>query len=207
MDYKTFFTRSLSVGASALLLLSAVAVSGQEASATGRVGRSDLPGSKGNGQTRARISRKTKRLPPRDRGRTANAVLARRIEKEAFLLINRQRKAAGVRLLKWNPRIASLAREHSNEMALHRYFSHTGLDGRLVDKRAIDKGLDRWRAIGENIAYMRGYDDPAAFAVERWMLSPTHRDNLLDRRWKESAIGLAISNDGTYYFTQVFMVD
>ena len=113
----------------------------------------------------------------------------------------------GLRQLSWNSKVADVARVHSGEMALYDYFSHKGLDGYLVDNRATDHGLDKWSAIGENIAYLRGYDDPAEYAVERWMLSPSHKDNLLDSRWRETGIGLAVASDGTYFITQVFMVN
>jgi uncharacterized protein YkwD len=53
---------------------------------------------------------------------------------------------------------------------------------------------------------MRGFDDPAGLAVEKWMESAAHRKNLLTPNWKESAVGVAITEDGTYYFTQVFLV-
>ena len=66
--------------------------------------------------------------------------------------------------------------------------------------------LKKWRGIGENIAYNRGYDKPAGFAVERWMKSTSHRKNALNKRWEESGIGVAIGDDGiTVYFTQIFL--
>jgi uncharacterized protein YkwD len=38
------------------------------------------------------------------------------------------------------------------------------------------------------------------------MRSQGHRENLLDTRWKESGIGIAVASDGSYYFTQVFLL-
>ncbi|MGI8494448.1 MAG: CAP domain-containing protein [Pyrinomonadaceae bacterium] len=38
------------------------------------------------------------------------------------------------------------------------------------------------------------------------MLSPSHKENILDKRWKETGIGIAIASDGTYFFTQVFIL-
>ena len=94
---------------------------------------------------------------------------------------------------------------HSNNMANYKFFSHRGLDGRMVNDRADSVGLNKWRGIGENIAFERGYDHPASFAVEKWMESPSHRQNLLGQSWKESAVGIAVAPDGSYYFTQVFL--
>ena len=76
----------------------------------------------------------------------------------------------------------------------------------MVNDRADSLGFSKWRSIGENIAYNRGYDKPAEFACERWMQSESHRENILDRRWKEAAIGVSITEEGTFYFTQVFVL-
>lgn len=128
------------------------------------------------------------------------------LEKKAFNLINQERTAKGKPRLLWSARIAKLAREHSENMARHSFFSHTGLNGRRIDRRANDFGLTGWRSIGENIAYNKGFSNPSEFAVKRWMISDGHRVNLLNSRWKESGIGVAVTEDGVYFFTQIFMV-
>jgi uncharacterized protein YkwD len=51
-----------------------------------------------------------------------------------------------------------------------------------------------------------GFSDPIQHVVEGWMNSPGHRKNILEPRWKESGIGIFINSNGTYYFTQVFVV-
>ena len=132
------------------------------------------------------------------------AVLA--VEREAFDLINKKRADAGLEPLIWNGQLALLAREHSDDMAQSRYFSHKGTDGSMVDTRADKLGIMNWSAIGENIAFNRGYSDAASFAVTCWMESPGHRQNILDKRWNQTGIGAAILPDGTYYFTQVFLL-
>jgi len=128
------------------------------------------------------------------------------LERQAFQLINEKRREQGLKLLEWNESIAKIARLHSENMANYKFFSHTGLDGSIVSDRADKSGLGKWRAIGENIAYNRGYQQPIEFSVERWMQSPSHKRNLLDEQWRESAVGIAVTPDGTYYFTQVFLL-
>jgi uncharacterized protein YkwD len=91
-------------------------------------------------------------------------------------------------------------------MAEFSFFSHRGLDNKLVSDRADAQKVVKWRAIGENIAFNRGYKDPVQKAVELWLDSPTHRRNLMDETWRESAVGVAVAPDGSYYFTQVFLV-
>ncbi len=127
------------------------------------------------------------------------------LERRAFELINRQRATNGLESLTWSDDAARIARLHSENMANYNFFSHAGLDGSMVNDRADSFGVRKWRAIGENIAYNQGFENPVEFAVERWMQSPKHRDNLLNSRWKESGIGIAVTADGTYYFTEVFL--
>jgi uncharacterized protein YkwD len=126
------------------------------------------------------------------------------LEQKAFQLLNQKRVEIGLTQLVWSESMAKVARLHSSNMAAFKFFSHKGLDGLQVDGRAESLGFRKWQGIGENIAYNRGFANPVEFAVERWMLSDSHRENLLDKRWKESAVGIAIAKDGTYYFTEVF---
>lgn len=126
------------------------------------------------------------------------------LEKEAFNQLNTKRLAANLPALRWSDDLARLARYHSENMANKKFFSHKGLDGLMVDGRADELGVKGWLAIGENIAFMRGYADPVNVAVTQWMGSSAHRRNLLSEQWVESAVGLAVAPDGSYYFTQVF---
>ena len=128
------------------------------------------------------------------------------LEKKAFALINDIRRMNGLKDLVWSDEVANIARKHSNSMADNKFFSHRGLDGLMINQRADAVGLTKWRLIGENIAYNRGYAKPIEFAVECWMKSEGHRENLLDARWKETGIGVAIASDGSYYFTQDFLL-
>jgi uncharacterized protein YkwD len=128
------------------------------------------------------------------------------LEKTVLQMINKERAEQGLSSLAWNEKAAQIARLHSENMAHYKFFNHRGLDGLMVNDRADNIALD-WRAIGENIAYNRGYDDPVGFTVQRWMGSPSHKENILDKRWKETGIGVIATPDGTYYLTQVFVLD
>lgn len=127
-------------------------------------------------------------------------------EQSAFDVINQIRAEKGLEPLIWSDELAAVARLHSQNMAEFRFFSHRGLDNKLVSDRADELKVGRWRSIGENIAFNRGYADPVAMAVELWLDSPTHKRNMMDPNWKESAIGVAKAADGSVYFTQVFLV-
>lgn len=127
------------------------------------------------------------------------------LEQTAFDLLNQKRAENGLRPLEWNDKLALIARLHSKNMADLNFFSHRGLDNKRVSDRADDVGMGRWHAIGENIAFNRGYQDPVSKAVDLWLDSPSHRHNLLDNNWKETAVGIAVATDGSYYLTQVFL--
>ena len=139
------------------------------------------------------------------RKRGVTRVLAS-VERSTFQLMNTEREAKGLGPLKWNATLADVARLHSQNMADNNFFSHRGLDGFMVDDRAAIFGVTNWQAIGENIAFIKGYTRPEVTAVEKWMNSASHRRNMLSEQWTDSAIGVAVQPDGTYYFTQVFMV-
>ena len=126
-------------------------------------------------------------------------------ELSVFRLVNRKRVQFGLHPLEWNGDLEVLAQRHSQDMAINKYFGHRGLDGSIVSDRADRCGIRRWSAIGENIAYNRGYDEPMEKAIELWMDSPSHRQNMLNGQWRESAVGVAIAADGSYYFTQIFL--
>lgn len=159
------------------------------------------------GDSRSELSRPRvyKSEQPKE-AKTSKAVAVFDLERRAFELINQRRENCGLAPLKWSDDVARIARLHSENMANFNFFSHTGVDGMMVNDRADFLGIRKWQAIGENIAYNQGFENPVEFAVERWMKSPKHRDNLLSSRWKESGIGVAVTANGTYYFTEVFLV-
>lgn len=126
-------------------------------------------------------------------------------EARAWELMNARRQVTGLTSLEWDERLVSLARMHSESMANGGYFSHKDLNGGYVDDRASKLGIFNWLSIGENIAFMKGYSDPATMAVEKWMQSPSHKKNILNSQWRDSAIGTAVAADGAIYFTQVFI--
>ena len=134
------------------------------------------------------------------------AQLLSQLERQAFEILNQRRAEKGLSIIKWSEDMAKVARVHSSEMAQFNYFSHAGRNGKMVNDRADLLGFSNWQALGENIAFSRGYEKPAELACEGWMKSPAHRDNILNTRWKEAGIGVAQAADGSYYFTEVFIM-
>lgn len=126
-------------------------------------------------------------------------------ERRAFELVNEERRGRGQQPLAWDGELTRLARRHSENMARQNFFSHTDRDGLDAADRAAVGGVCGWHAIAENIAYNQGFDDPVGFAVERWMQSPKHRENILRTSFTHAGIGVSRAADGRVYFTQVFV--
>jgi uncharacterized protein YkwD len=133
------------------------------------------------------------------------AVAASNDERRAFDLINAERRAKGRQPLTWDGSLTRVARYHSENMARQGFFNHIDRDGLDLTGRADVHGVNGWKALGENIAYNQGYNDPAAFAVERWMISSKHRENILNGEFTHAGLGVARTADGRVFFTQVFM--
>lgn len=135
----------------------------------------------------------------------AAAVAATDDERRAFEMINDERGRRGHAPLVFDGSLARMARYHSENMARQDFFNHVDRDGLDLTGRAQVVGVRGWKALGENIAYNQGYPDPTAFAVERWMISDKHRENILNVEFTHAGLGIARSSDGRVFFTQVFM--
>ncbi|MBA3805372.1 MAG: CAP domain-containing protein [Acidobacteria bacterium] len=136
---------------------------------------------------------------------SSSSMSASSLERRAFDLINEQRISNGEQPFVWDAELCRMARMHSDNMARQEFFDHSGPDGHGMQERARNSNIRGWSVLAENIAYNQGFDDPAAFAVERWMRSSKHRDNILNDRFTRSAIGIARAEDGRVYLTQVFI--
>ena len=97
--------------------------------------------------------------------------------------------------LRWDERLESAARTHTEDMARHDHFDHVGTDGSRPGDRVRRAGYG-WRRVGENIArYQSSVDE----VVEDWLESGGHCEQLMDPRFVEMG---AIESGG--YWTQVF---
>lgn len=104
-------------------------------------------------------------------------------------LLNRVRQAAGLRQLASMRPLRRIAAEHSRDMVIRRYFSHTGPTDKTLAARLATIG---WRGMaGENIGYGTAYYATPRSMMWAWMRSAGHRENILEPsyRW----IGVAIS--------------
>ncbi|MFD4658819.1 CAP domain-containing protein [Kitasatospora sp. NPDC058444] len=114
-------------------------------------------------------------------------------------LVNAERSKAGCGPVGSEPRLASAAQSHSDDMANRNYFDHASPEGYHADHRIEAAGYS-WSSWGENIA--RGQKDPAA-VMNSWMNSPGHRANILNCSFTQLGVGVRTGNNGPWW-TQVF---
>lgn len=112
---------------------------------------------------------------------------------EAYNLVNEEREAAGLDDLSWNQNLESTSAVRSREAS--ESFSHTRPNGSAW--YTVNSSIQG----GENLAF--GFDT-ADQAMEGWMNSPTHRDNILYSDFNEIAISIYQTDDGTLYWAQEF---
>ncbi len=127
-------------------------------------------------------------------------------EKSVLTLTNRRRAAAGLVSLRWDSRLANLARDRAAYMAETGEFSHTQANGTDVFDMIVSAGI-KWYGAGEIIAWnsAAALDYSAAFAVQGWMGSPTHRSIVMSKGYNYVGFGLAISSSGKRYWAGVYL--
>lgn len=147
------------------------------------------------------------------------------LERLTFSLVNSERSARGLSPLQWSDSIASVARNHSVDMANHDYFAHENLQGRDMGDRLQNAGIG-WHMCAENICcvpavktyhYINGrlvskdsytMEQLAEEAVSSWMESSGHRANILNAGYTYSGLGVGRGiQDGedSFLFTQDFV--
>lgn len=140
--------------------------------------------------------------------------------------VNKERRDEGLKTLEYDPRLVSIANNHSEDMVKKGYYSHTAPDGTTIDDRFSEAGYECRISVpegvittgSENIAqtyYQKQIEQPdggtdlygnesevARAVVDSWMNSPDHRENLMRPYWRHQGIGIEVTADNTVYATQ-----
>jgi uncharacterized protein YkwD len=140
------------------------------------------------------------------------ASLLAELEKQMFDLVNRDRQDPAysaethgqAQPLKWNEKLAAVARAHSRDMVEKGYFDHTDPQGTTFFARIIAAGIP-WRSMAENIA-----DNPTVRGAEASFMreppfKPNHRANILNVKATDIGIGIVQRLNGDLYITQDFV--
>ena len=128
------------------------------------------------------------------------------LERYCFEEVNRQRLSNGLRGLALMDSLVKVARAYSRRMAEEGFFSHWDPNGLTLDNRLAEAKI-KGRKRGENLSRISGYIDPVPEVVAGWMKSESHRTNILDPEFNQSAIGAWIGEDGVILFTEIFMTN
>ncbi|MBI2404591.1 CvpA family protein [Candidatus Gottesmanbacteria bacterium] len=141
----------------------------------------------------------TERIPLDVTLQSSDVSLDEASEKRMLELVNEERTKAGVKPLDTDNTIVTIARLHSKDMFIRRYFSHYDPDGHDALYRLLN-GKVSLTVAGENIAYAPDVD----VAHSGFMNSEGHRRNILDPQFHR--IGIGVIDGGIYgkMFTQNF---
>ena len=121
-------------------------------------------------------------------------------EQETLNLVNEYRKQNGLTELKPSFDLQEVAKLKGEDLVNYGYFSHTspnlGTPFEMLEQNGI-----KYKIAGENLA---GNTMPRR-AVDAWINSPSHRENILEAKFKYTGIYLIESPVYGKIFVQLFM--
>lgn len=128
------------------------------------------------------------------------------LEHTIFDLINEKRRASGTKVLKWNDRIAPIAKNYSRTLSIEG-FHHKDLEGKDAGDRLKENRIF-YTIVAENLYMISGLNDTVNISetmVNGWMSSPGHRSPIVDRDelFSDGAVGVYCEKK-TCYATMVF---
>ncbi len=180
--------------------------------------------------TRIRGGKSSTKAPALNaQGSGDNAIRVRELEELVHQIVNLQRQKNELSSLGYDANLATIARNHSADMATLDYFEHRNLAGEEPSDRGARQGYDCRKdygthytiGIAENIyqgwlyssiTYV-GFTEQknwsstqeiAQDVVVGWMNSPGHRANIVNDAYDLEGIGVAIAADNRIYVTQNF---
>jgi uncharacterized protein YkwD len=151
-------------------------------------------------------------VPCTDDARGAACSADSTIELKMFQLLNNDRTAlaqaseAGAHAtpLQWDPKLAALARAHSQELAASGAFRHASADGTQPSVRLSKAGV-QWVSMGENLAMGQTVVRAEAMLMNEPKFQENHRANIVNPTFTKVGVGIAAGPDGMLYITQEFV--
>ena len=134
------------------------------------------------------------------------------LERQMWTLVNRDRldpatsaeTGGRAQPLRWNEKLAAVARAHSRNMLEQRFFDHVDREGRTVSARINAAGIP-WRTLGENIAIIGTVPGAEAAFMNEPRFQNNHRANILNANYTDVGIGIVQGPNGSLYITQDFV--
>lgn len=136
----------------------------------------------------------------------------RELEEQMYELINRERAdpanaaetGGRAQPLRWDPKLAAVARAHSQDMLRQGFYGHVDPEGRSPAMRVEAAGMV-WQRVGENIAIYPGVAGAQAAFMNEPRFRENHRGNILNPKYTSVGIGIVPAPGGKYYITQDFL--
>ncbi len=128
---------------------------------------------------------------------SANLVEMTDDEEELFNIINEHRTAIGLNELKFDNSAYQTAQEHNVYMIRNQRISHDNFSARINDLVNNANAT----AVGENVA--RDFSSNTG-VLDAWLKSPSHKENI-EGDYTHTGISITYNNEGTPYFTQMFI--
>jgi len=117
------------------------------------------------------------------------------VRREMLAIVNAARLVAGRSPLALDPRLNTAAQAHAADMLARTYYNHVSPEGSQPRGRLLGAGYTG-DIVGENIAAgQTSVED----VMEAWLHSEDHRRNILDPRFTEIGIGLAVGSSEHRY--------
>jgi len=113
------------------------------------------------------------------------------LEAEMLNLVNQERLKEGLSLLKADPEMVEVARNHSSDMFARGFFAHVNPEGKTPFQRMDIAGV-RYKTAGENLALA----PTLSIAHNGLMNSPGHRANILQKTF--GRLGIGVLDGGKY---------
>ncbi len=139
------------------------------------------------------------------------------LEQDIHDIANQARQSMGVQPISYDPKLADIARTHSQDMAMHQFLSqYTYVGGHDLDYRYAFAGYNCHVQVGayaysisnENIAVVTAQGNELQIAqriVNNWLNSMADRGNIYDTEHKTEGIGVALTeNKMAVYATEDF---
>ena len=121
-------------------------------------------------------------------------------EKELLSLINAQRKAYGLPELSFDSELQRVAKAKAQDLVANNYFSHTSPTYGSPFDMMKSFGI-KYKTAGENIAG----NSSLSGAVDAWMNSTGHRENILNNAYNYTGIGIVDSPKYGKIMVQMFI--
>jgi len=136
----------------------------------------------------------------------ASALNIPQLERSVFDLVNKERAKSGLKPLKWNDRIASIAKNYSKTLSIQG-FHHKDIEGKNAGDRLKESKIF-YTVAAENLYMIEGLNETVNIsetAVNGWLDSPAHRSPIMDRDglFSDSGVGIYCEKK-TCYAVMVF---